>query len=147
MAEGDATVYNHFKEILLLGEVDLVDDTLHVILVDSDYSVSADGSLGLADVNSFEITGSGYAAGGCDLTGNAVSQIDTADTAKFDATDLTWANLGTDVISGAILYDNTLTATTSAVADPLLVYWEITTSSNGGNYTLQWNSSGILVLS
>ena len=143
MAEGDAHVYNHFKEILLLGDVDLVADTLKVILTDSLYTFSADGSLGLADVNSREITSSTYNVGGCTLAGKAVTQIDTADKAKFDATDLTWASLATDVIRGAILYDDT---PTTPVADPLLIFWELATNSNGGNYTLQWGASGILLL-
>lgn len=147
MAEGDATVYNHLKEILLLGQVDFVDHTFKVILTDSLYTVSADGSLGLADINSREITGLNYNAGGCTLAGKAVSQLDTVDKAKFDATDLTWASLGTDVIRGAVLYDDSVTATMSAVADPLCIFWEIATNSNGGNYTLQWGSSGILLLS
>jgi uncharacterized protein YjbI with pentapeptide repeats len=148
MAEGDATVFNHFKEILLHGEVDLVDDTLKVILLDTLYSFSADGSLGLADVDSREITATGYTAGGCTLAGGAVTQRDTVDNANFDGTDLTWANLGSDNIIAAVLYDDTVTATgVGSVADPLLIYWEIATNSNGGNYTLQWGASGLLVLS
>lgn len=146
MAEGDATVYNHFKEILLLGQVDLVDHTFKVILTDSLYTMSADGSLGLADINSREITGTNYTAGGCTLAGKAVTQLDSVDKAKFDATDLTWASLGTDVIRGAVLYDDTVTATGSAVADPLCIFWSILTNSNGGNFTLSWGSSGILLL-
>lgn len=146
-AEGDASVYNKFKDGLLNGWYDLANDTLKVILVNTDYSFSADGTAGYANVDSFEITGSGYNAAGCTLAGQSVSQNDTDDTASMDATDLTWANLGTDAITGAILYDDTVTDTSDDVADPLLIYWEIATNSNGGNYTLQWNGSGLLVLS
>ncbi len=147
MAEGDASVYNKFKDGLLNGTYALASDTLKVILMQSGYTFSADGTDGLANVNSLEITSTGYNAGGCTLAGGAVTQRDTVDNANFDGTDLTWANLGTDTISGAILYDDTVTATSDDVADPLLIYWEIATNSNGGNYTLQWNTSGILVLS
>jgi len=147
MAEGDASVYNKFKDGLLNGTYALADDTLKVILVNSDYSFAADGTAGYANVDSFEITSTGYNAGGCTLAAGAVSQNDTDDTASFDGTDLTWASLGTDTISGAILYDDTVTATSDDVADPLLVYWEIATNANGGNYTLQWNNSGLVVVS
>lgn len=147
MAEGDASVYNKFKDGLLNGTYALASDTLKVILMQSGYTFSADGTDGLANVNSLEITSTGYNAGGCTLAGGTVTQRDTVDNANFDGTDLTWANLGTDTISGAILYDDTVTATSDDVADPLLIYWEIATNSNGGNYTLQWNTSGILVLS
>lgn len=146
-AEGDASVYNKFKDGLLNGTYALASDTLKVILIDSTYTFSADGTNGLANVDSQEITSTGYNAGGCTLAGGAVAQRDSVDNANFDGTDLTWANLGTDTITGAILYDDTVTATSDDVADPLLIYWEIATNSNGGNYTLQWNSSGILVLS
>ena len=147
MAEGDALVYNNFKESLLIDPVDLVNDTLKVLLLDSLYSVSVDGTPGLEHVDSREIGPTGYNAGGCTLAGNAVTQRDTVDNVQFDGTDLTWANLGTDTIQSAVIYDDTLTATNSAVADPLMIHWEIATNSNGGNFTLQWGSSGILVVS
>lgn len=147
MAEGDASVYNKFKDGLLNGSYKLAADTFKVILVNSDYSFSADGTAGYANVDSFEITSTGYNAGGCTLASLAVAQNDTDDTASWDAADLTWASLGTDNITGAIVYDDTVTATGDDVADPLLIYWEIATNANGGNYTLQWNASGLLVLS
>lgn len=147
MAEGDATVYNVFKQALLTAPVDLVNDTLKVVLLDSNYSVSADGEPGLEHVNSREINPTGYNAGGCTLAGAAVTQRDTVDNAQLDGTDLTWANLGADGIDGAAMYDDTLTSTNAPVADPLMIFWEIATDANGGNYTLQWGSSGILVVS
>ena len=149
MAEGDATVLNNFKEELITnGAVDLVNDTLKVVLLDTLYTITADGAApGYATVDSHEINPTGYNAGGCTLAGNAVTQRDSVDNVKFDGTDLTWANLGTDNIQSAIMYDETLTATTANVADPLMIAWEIATNSNGGNYTLQWGASGILVIS
>jgi len=147
MAEGDATVYNHAKEIFLLADVNLATDTLKVMLMQSGYTFSADGSVGRASVDSLEITSTGYTAGGKVLSSAAVTQRDSVDNVKFDGTDITWTALGTDVIRSAILWDDTPTATTSPVADPLLVRWEIATNSNGGNYTLQFGASGILVLS
>jgi len=70
------------------------------------------------------------------------------DNVKFDGADITWANLGSDVIQSAVMYDDTVTATFGGgVADPLMFHWEIATNSNGGNYTLQFGTSGIAVLS
>lgn len=147
MAEGDASVFNQFKECLLKGDCDLVNDTIKVVLLDSLYSHTIDGNLGLADIDSREITATGYNAGGCTLASKSVTQLDSQDVVKFDATDLTWANLGTDVIRSAVMYDDTVTATYGGgIADPLMIRWEIATNSNGGNYTLQWGSSGILEL-
>ena len=83
----------------------------------------------------------------CDIASPTVVRVDTADIARFDAADLTWANLGTDTIDHAIMYDDTVTATyAGAIADVLMIHWEIATNANGGNYTLQFGSSGILEL-
>ena len=147
MAEGDASVYNNFKFEILSAPVDLANDTLKVVLLDTLYTFSADGEPGLEHVNSREISGTGYNAGGCTLAGQALAQRDTVDNVWLDGTDLTWANLGTDNIESAVIYDDTLTATDAEVADPLMIHWEIATNSNGGNYTLQWGSSGLLVVS
>lgn len=144
MAEGDAVIYNHFKEQLLVGAINCSGDTFKMILLDSLYTFSADGNLGLADINSREITGSGYTAGGATLAGQTVLQRDSVDNVRFDGNDVAWTNLGTDVIRHAVLYDDT---PTTPVADPLCIHWEIATNSNGGNYTLQFGASGILVLS
>jgi hypothetical protein len=38
------------------------------------------------------------------------------------------------------MYDDT------HASDLLIAYWELTTASNGGDYTLQWNASGIILL-
>ena len=147
MAEGDASVFNQFKESLLKGDCDLVNDTIKVVLLNSLYSHTIDGNLGLAAVDSHEITATGYNAGGCTLASKTVTQVDTQDNAEFDGADITWASLGTDVIRSAVMYDDTVTATYGGgVADPLMIRWEIATNSNGGNYTLQFGSSGILEL-
>lgn len=143
MAEGDATVYNHAKEQFLLGNIDLVADTLKMILLGSGYSFSPDGNPGYASVSANEITGAGYTAGGKTLGTKTVTQNDTADNAKFDAADVTWTSLATATIAHAVLWDDTPTA---PVADPLLIRWEIATNSNGNDYTLQFAGTGVLVL-
>lgn len=144
MAEGDATVYNHAKEQFLLGNIDLVADTLRMVLLGSGYSFNPDGNNGYANVSAQEITGAGYTAGGKTLATKTVTQNDGADNAKFDAADVTWTSLATATIAHAVLYDDTPTA---PVADPLLIRWEIATNSNGNDYTLQFAGTGVLVLS
>jgi hypothetical protein len=139
MAEGDATVLNNFKEQLMLKTIDLDSDTLKVAL----YSVALNSPDG-ADVAysaTNEISASGYTAGGAALANKAVTQDDTNNLAKFDADDVTWSSLATATILEARLYDDT-TATKW-----VLILWAIATNSNGGNYTLAFNASGILTLS
>lgn len=141
MAEGDAVVYNNFKEQLLLKQIDMVNDTLKVALCTSSYTFTKDGaSLAYSDISTYEIVATGYTAGGASLAGKTVAQDDTNDRASFDANDLTWTSLAAASPKHAVLYDDT-TATKH-----LMIHWELATDSNGGNYTLQWNALGLLLL-
>lgn len=144
MAEGDITVYNHAKEQIMLGAVDFSGDNLRLILLGSGYSFLQTGNPGYASVSANEISTSGYTATGKLLAGKTVTQNDTANNAKWDASDVTWTSLGTTTIAHAVIYDDSITA---PVADPLICRVEITTNSNGNNYTVSWNAAGILVLS
>lgn len=147
MAEGDSSVFNQFKHALLHGDCNLTGDTIKVALLGTGYTLSVDQASGFQSINSYEITSTGYNAGGCTLGSAAVTQLNSADIAKFDGADITWASLGTDTIDHAIMWDDTVTATFGgAIADVLMIHWEIATNANGGNYTLQFGSSGILEL-
>lgn len=139
MAEGDGALYNDFKEQLMLGAIDLVDDTIKVILV-AGHSPDIDVHDQYSDVSGDEESGTGYSAGGETLASKAVTQDNDNDLAKFDAADVTWTGLDVGTPSHAIMYDDT------HASDALIAYWELGRASNGGNYTLQWNASGIITL-
>lgn len=146
MAEGDGAIYNNFKEQVLLGAFNLGNgaDAIKMILV-NDYTPDIDGHATYADVSAKEYgTGSGYTAGGQTLTGQAVSQDNANDRAKWDATDVTFTALGPlspVTPSHCILYDDT------HASDLLICYWALgTTPTNGGNYTLQFGADGIMTL-
>lgn len=146
MAEGDATVYNAFKEDLLLGVHNLASDTIKITLHTS-YTPNIDSHQVWSDVSATEYsTASGYTAGGTALSGGTVTQDNTDDEAVFDATDVTWSSLGplSPATPGhAILWNDTPTSP----ADPLICYWELgTTATNGGNYTLAFAAEGIINL-
>lgn len=139
MAEGDGAIYNNFKEQVLNGEFDLTSDTLKLILV-TGHSPDIDVHAQYSDVSGDEESGDGYTAGGETLTGVAVTQDNANDLGKLDADDVTWTGLDVGTPSHAILYDDT------HANDLLIAYWEVTTPSNGSNYTVQWNADGILTL-
>ena len=143
MAQGDASVYNHFKEQLLLGAVDCVGDTFKMTLLGSGYALNVDGNNGYANISAQEITAAGYSAGGLTLTGESVTQNDGGDYAMWDAANLTWTSLGATTVDHAVMYDDTITA---PVADPLAIHFEITTQPNGANYSLNFNAGGIAQL-
>lgn len=102
---------------------------------------------GTAGVSSTEYgAGSGYSAGGETLGSQDVTQDNTNDRGAFDGADVQWASLGPlspATPSHAIMWNDT----PSSPADPLIGYWELgTTATNGGNYTLQWATAGIILL-
>jgi len=141
MAQGDAIVTNNAKEGLMLGLYDLDTDALKVAL----YSValgSPDGAPAYTTTN--EIVASGYTAGGESVSTPAVTQDDTNDLAKLDddGSNISWTNLATATILEARLYDDT------ASPKDVIILWEISTDSNGGNYTLTFHATnGILTIS
>jgi hypothetical protein len=150
MAEGDGAIYNNFKELVMEGTYNLASggDTLKLTLHTA-YTPDIDTHLlwGTAGVSSTEYgTASGYTAGGKTLTSQDVTQDNTNDRGVFDAADVTWTSLGAlspATPSHTILWDDTPTSP----ADPLIAYWVLgTTATNGGNYTIQWGTNGIILL-
>lgn len=143
MAEGDGAIYNEFKVAVLEGEIDFSGDstghTIKVILV-TGHTPDIDNHTGYANVSGDEESGAGYSAGGETLISQAVTKDNTNDQAVLDAADVTWTGLDVGTPSHAIMYDD------SHASDCLIAYWQVTTASNGGDYTLQWHVNGILLL-
>lgn len=139
MAQGDGALYNEFKEELLKGLVDMDGHTFKMILV-TGYTPNIDSHNGYSDVSAYELSGTGYSAGGATLGSLTVTKDTSNDRAVFDAADVTWASISAGTPSHAILYDE------SHASDCLVAYWEVTTATNGGNYTLQFGADGVLTL-
>lgn len=142
MAEGDGHLYNNFKEQLLNGLFDLSDDSaasvIKCILV-TGHSLNIDTHAVLTDVSGDEEVGTGYTAGGVTLANQVTAQDNANDRASFDADNVTWTGLDVGTPNYVILYDD-------SQSDTLIGAWEITTASNGGDYTLQWHANGIILL-
>lgn len=141
MAEGDITVYNNFKEALMEGSIDLLNDTIKVALLAS-YTPDIDAHDTWDDVSSTEESGTGYSAGGETLANVTVTQDDTDDEGVFDADDVTWSGLDVGTPSHAIIYKDSGTPSTS----PLIAYVELGVASNGQDYTISWGAEGIINL-
>lgn len=140
MAEGDGSIYNNFKEQILIGTFDLSNaaDVIKVILV-TGHSLDIDLDAAYADVSGDEESGTGYTAGGEILANQAVTQDNANDRADFDGDDVTWTGLDVGTPNYAIMYSVT-------ASNLLIAAWEIATASNGGDYTLEWHADGILLL-
>lgn len=136
-----SAVYNSAKTGFLKGDIDL-DAPCNVALVTSTYTPNIDTHDFFNDVTN-EVAGSGYVAGGITLSSTTVILDTTGDEAEFDAADITWAT-STLTARGAVLYRNTGTAATS----PLIAYFDFGSdqTSSAGNFTIAWNSEGLLNL-
>lgn len=135
--EGDCTITNNLKEQLMLKVLDFVNDQFKMALYDT--AIGPDGNPVYTVTN--EIDPTSYVAGGAGpLGGNLVVQDDVNDRASFDLNNASWTSLGAHAIVQARLYDNT------TVSKWIIAFWEIATNSNGGNYTLDFNVLGVLLI-
>lgn len=138
MAEGDGVLYNEFKEKVMEGAYNLASggDTIKVALFSASYNPDKDSDTSY-DALSNECSGTGYVAGGATLAGQDVTKDNSNDRGVFDGNDITWSNLGTlsPQPAWAVMYDDT------HASNLLIGYWEISTPTNGGDYTIQWSSS------
>lgn len=93
------------------AEIDFLNDTFKVILMQSGFTFDRDNHHGYADVSASELAaGFGYTAGGATLAGVAVTENDANDRTNITWNDPTWtAGPGGDIgpTCGAIIYDDT----------------------------------------
>lgn len=136
-----SVVYNSAKQKILKGDIDF-DSPINVALVLSGYSPNIDTDDFFDDITN-EASGAGYTAGGITLSSTTVILDTTDDEAAFDAADVTWST-STITARGAVLYRNTGTASTS----PLIAYFDFGSDkvSSAGDFTIAWNSEGLLNL-
>lgn len=134
--------YNFGKGELINGGIDLDTDDIKVALVTVTYTPDIDVHEDFADITN-EVVGTGYTAGGKSLTTKSVTVDDGNDRAVFDADDVTWT-ASTITARAAILYKNTGVAATST----LIAYFDFGSdqSSSAGDFTIEWNATGILTL-
>lgn len=116
-------------EALMKGEIDLVDDTIKVVLVDAaDYTVNLSTHDFLDDV----------AEGARVATATLASKSVTG--GAFDADDVTFSAVTGDPSEALVIYMDTTVASTS----PLIAYIDTATglgvTPNGGDITVTWDS-------
>lgn len=133
--------YNSFKAKIMDGTIDLENHTIKCALVGSGYTPDIDADNEWADISGNEISGTGYTVGGKALEGKDVSADTTDDEGVFDADDTTWSG-STITAQYAVLYDDTETN------DDLIGYIDFLEDkvSISGDFTIKWNSEGIINL-
>ena len=130
-------VYPLAKKALLDADIDLLTDTIKIVLCDSGYTYST------AHDNLDDIT-----AGARVATSSALASKTTTGGA-FDAADVTFTALTGDTVTSWVLYKDTGTESTS----PLIAYFDtvsgggaLSFSPSGGDFTLVFGASGIFTI-
>ncbi|MEZ0366821.1 hypothetical protein ACAG26_24410 [Mycobacterium sp. pUA109] len=136
-----ATLYGGFLKSLGNKQINLNSDTFMVMLLSSSYTPS-DTHQYQSDVSSYEITGTGYTAGGATIASTATSYA--SDVLTFTGGNVSW---GSSSISAAyaVVYDSTPGA---AASNPLVGYVNFggTISDTSGTFEVTWNASGIATI-
>lgn len=147
-------VYNIAKKEIMDGTLNLNTDTLKIMLINATYTPNADHTLvdagGASDVLDAEINATNYAggwggAGRKTLTTKTFQQDDVNDRGELHADNVSWTALGgaaNDTIVAAVLVkEGGANDTTSR----LIAYIDLAdTTTNGGDFTIQWNAEGLL---
>ncbi|KKN15253.1 hypothetical protein LCGC14_0987980 [marine sediment metagenome] len=146
-------VYNKGTTEIANGGIDLLTDTLKMMLVTSSYVADRDDDFieeGVDDANEHEIVVSGYTggfggAGRKTLGTKTVTEDDANDRVEFDIANITWTALGVGAtIAGAIIVKEI----TNDLASILIAYLDIAdTPTNGGDVTLDINADGVIQIS
>jgi hypothetical protein len=134
-------LYGQFLAKALNKEVDFDSDTIKVALLSSSYTPDQDAHDYFNDVSSYEVTGTGYTTGGATLASKTVTYDSANNVIILDAADTTWAS-STITARYAVVYDSTGTASTSALIG--YVDFGSDQSSTNGNFTITWDSTGIV---
>jgi hypothetical protein len=121
-------------------EIDFDSDTIKVALLSSSYTPNQDTHDYFNDVSSFEVSGTGYTAGGATLANKSVTYTGATNVTKFDADDVSWTS-STITARYAVVYDSTGTASTSALIG--YVDFGSDQSSSSGTFSIVWDSAGI----
>ena len=134
-------LYGNFLLKALNKEVDFDTDTIKVALLSSSYTPDQDAHDYYNDVSTYEVSGTGYTAGGSTLASKTATYDSANNVIVLDAADTTWAS-STITARYAVIYDSTGTASTSALIG--YVDFGSDQSSTNGNFTITWDSTGIV---
>ena len=127
-----SALYPSFKELLLGGGIDLADDDIRAILIDTGEYTYSTAHETLDDIPAeAQIAVSGA------LTNKTIAG------GVFDADDVTLTSVSGNSVEAIVLYKHTGTASTS----PLIAYINgVSATPNGADITAQWDATGIFAL-
>lgn len=136
-----SVIYDHHFEGMALALNNLSTGAVRCALVSASYTPAKSHMVWTATSGpgQYQMTGTGYTAGGRLLTGKSVAVNHTSNLLKWDAADVTWTNSTIANAAGACVYF-------SAAVKRLAAFYSFGTakSSASGNFTVQWATSGLI---
>lgn len=133
-------VFGQFVNALATKTVNLSSDSIKVMLVSSSYTPSQAADTYASTPQAYEITGTGYTAGGAALT--SVTLADSGNVFTLSAANVTWTT-ATFTARYAIIYD---AQPGSYATDPLIGYVDFgaNQSPSGVNFQIAWTGGVVL---
>lgn len=137
-------VYGKFLEKLASGSINWVSDTVKVALLSSSYTPNQDTNEFFSEVVTYEITGTGYTAGGATVTGKSLYYDAATNTLQLRCNSVSWSN-STLTARYAVFYKSTGTNSTS----PLIAYvdFDQNVSSTNGTFQIVVPADGLIKIS
>ena len=137
-----AALYGLLFTSLWNKEIDYEADAIKVALALSAYTPNQDTHDYFDDITNEHAASGNYTSGGATLGSKTVTYTAGTNKHVLDAADTTWAS-STITARYAVVYDST---PGTAATNPLICYQDFQTdqSSSGGDFTIQWNASGIV---
>jgi len=121
-------LYTTYKTAALKGDVDLVNDTISAVLVDTDdYTPDQTNHQFLDDIPS------GARVASATLSNTSVSA------GVFDADNVTFTNVSGDECEALVIYQDTGTASTSQLVAYIDSANGLPVTPNGGDITVEWD--------
>ena len=151
-----ALVFNRAKKEIMDGTIDLLTDTLKIMLVTASYVANANNDFvdegGANDPIDHELDGTGYqkgfaGTGRVTLSNKSIVEDDANNRAEFDdSSDIVLTSITAGTAAAAILYKHN-TSDTDSVLIAYIDTGGFPIVTNGGNLTIQWNAEGIVQFS
>ena len=138
-----AIVNTAFKK-LFDGDIDLLLDTIKVMLLTNVHATNIDTQEFIDDVSANQVSATGYTAGGDTLATPTTVVDNTGDKCDFDAVDTTWTITGSMTAQYAVIYKDTGTPATSAIV--AIIDFGSDKTATDGDFKIQWATQGILTM-
>lgn len=135
-------LYGSFIGKALNKEIDWDTDTIKVALLTSSYTPDQDADDYFNDVSSFQVTGTGYTAGGATLANKTATYTGATNKLVLDADDVSWTS-SSITARYAVVYNS---SPSTDATRPLIGFVDFGTNqtTSNGTFTIVWDSNGIV---